>query len=245
MIHAAQLIAAAIKKTPPVCIGEGWKDKSGDKYPSLDHVPELPCSPETGICCLLGIETMCVSRKYAFSSNFTSLDLLKAPDSQHLSVDAFLALKYKWERSSSWFCDGETFYCLDRLGVREWVLREKMPKLWTGYATTSYKKHGALKSKISSGHKRIWLFENTLVYCTPYNRMMDWWGLLNDALRAGLGRSILESLDCPTFVMQKVGIEKWLTYEKWARIHYQTPLYQFLCYLLPSQEELKQEAGNV
>jgi hypothetical protein len=243
--HAVQLIAQAITRNAPVCVGSEWEKKDGDRYPRKSHCPVLPCEPVLATCCLLGIETNCIPRKYAFSSNFTGIDMLKAPESAYFSVEGYYALKYKWERNTSWFCDGECFFCLDRLAVREYVLKEEMPDRWIGYATTSYKKHGALVAKINGKNRRNWLFENTLVDCTPYDKMLEWWEILNEALRSGIGRKILETLDCPIFVMQKIGITKWQTYEKWARTRYRSPLYQFLCYLLPSQLELKAEGDDV
>jgi len=73
-------------------------------------------------------------------------------------------------------------------------------------------------------------------------RVREWWDVLNVALRAGIGRTVLESLDCPPFVMAKVGLPVWLEFEAWARPKYLSALYAFLCYLLPSQEELKHES---
>lgn len=60
----------------------------------------------------------------------------------------------------------------------------------------------------------------------------------------GFGRSILETLECPVFVLSKIGIDKWFKLESWAKPIYQSNLYQFLCYLLPSQQELKNENEN-
>jgi len=155
--------------------------------------------------------------------------------------DAYYALKFKWERMNSWFCDGVTFERLTRQDVRAKVFQDAMPEQWSGYATTSYKKHGALNAKVNTGVQRIWLFETRLVDCTDMANVREWWEVLNTALRAGIGRSVLESLECPTFVMSKVGLTTWLEFEEWARPKYLSALYAFLCYLLPSQEELKHE----
>lgn len=234
MTHPCQLIAKA------ALAGNVVFSAGAEKTTEL---APLPCDPVPGLCCLTGIETDCLPRKYAFSDKFTNYDLLKAPHSQFISVDAYTALKLRPQRGSSWFCDGDTFYALNRQGVREMALKEHMPPVWAAYATTSYKKHGCLRTKVNKGRQRVWLFENTLVDCTNYSRVMDWWAILNKALRDGFGRSILESLNCPAFVISKVSITKWLAFERWARNAYTSALYQFLCYLLPSQEELKAE-GN-
>lgn len=201
--------------------------------------PELPCEPRDGVCAVTGMAGACVPRKELFGKSFTNGDILARPDSDFVSVDAFLALKYKWERMSSWFCDGKTFQRLDRQGVRAKVFQPEMPEQWTAYATTSYKKHGALNAVVNTATRRVWLFEMRRVDLSDLTQVMEWWGVLNVALRAGIGRSVMETLDCPPFVIAKVGLQTWLTFEAWARPRYLSALYAFLCYLLPSQEELK------
>jgi hypothetical protein len=206
-----------------------------------DDKAELPCEPVKAICAVTGLETLCVSRAELFGKSFTNGDLLARPDSDYVSVDAYLALKYKWERMGSWFCDGETFERLDRQGVRAKVLQADMPVYWTAYATTSYKKHGSLRARVNMGKSRVWLFEMRLVDLTDFARAMEWWDALNIALRSGIWRSIIESLECPPFVIDKIGLKTWMEFETWARPKYLSALYAFLCYLLPSQEELKLE----
>lgn len=201
--------------------------------------PELPCEPQEGICAITGQCCQCIPRKKLLGKSFTNIDLLARSDSEMVDIDAYYALKFKWERMNSWFCDGITFQRLNRIGVREKVFQEIMPLMWTAYATTSYKKHGSLKSKINTGNKRIWLFEMHLVDCTDMTKVLEWWQVLNMTLRAGIGRSVIESLVCPSYVIGKVGLSTWLDFEQWARPRYQSSLYAFLTYLLPSQEELK------
>jgi len=204
--------------------------------------PELPIDPSDGVCAITGASCPCIPRKKLLGKSFTNGDLLARPESDMVSTDAYYALKFKWERMNSWFCDGVTFERLTRQDVRAKVFQEAMPKRWSGYATTSYKKHGALNAKVNTGAQRIWLFETRLVDCTDMGRVREWWDVLNVALRAGIGRTVLESLDCPPFVMAKVGLPVWLEFEAWARPKYLSALYAFLCYLLPSQEELKHES---
>jgi hypothetical protein len=147
----------------------------------------------------------------------------------------------KPERMSSWFCDGQTFQELDRIGVREMMFREELPSNWAAYATTSYKKHGSLLAKVNTGSHRFWLFEERQVDCSDMVQVRDWWKVLNGALRNGIGRTVLESLDCPPYLMRTVGLSTWMAFELWAKDKYLSALYAFLCYLLPSQEELKHE----
>jgi len=204
---------------------------------------------------LTGLECECFPRKDVLPHSFTNADILRAPASQYVSIDAYVAFNYgyrvdpakksdrKPERMSSWFCDGEQFIELNRQGVRERAMKENMPSTWAAYATTSYKKHGSLFTKTNTGKQRIWLFEMRLVDMTDMEKTQEWWKILNAALRDNIGRSILESLECPPFLLKKIGIKKWMEFERWAHDKYLSSLYSFLCYLLPSQEELKAENG--
>lgn len=216
--------------------------------------PVLPCEPTEGICAITGEYGLCVPRKQLLGKSFTNGDLLARPESDMVSVDAYYALKFKWERMNSWFCDGKTFERLTRQDVRAKVFQPDMPEIWCAYATMNYKKHGALSTKINIGRSRIWLFDRKplkvknisylpgglrSIDCTDMAKVNEWWNILNEILCLGLGRAILESLDCPPFVMSKVGLTTWLEFEAWARPKYLSSLYAFLCYLLPSQEELK------
>lgn len=147
------------------------------------------------------------------------------------------------ERMSSWFCDGETFTELNRIGVRHKVFQKETSKIWSAYATISYKKHGSLLATVNTGSQRFWLFEERIVNCSDMKQVNVWWEKLNTALYAGIGRMVLESLECPPYLMQKVGLLNWIDFEQWARPKYLSNLYAFLCYLLPSQEEMKN--GNL
>lgn len=98
-MHPVELISAAIKGDPENCI--------------------LPTETVDGICALTGVVGPCVPRGELLGKSFTNGDLLARPESDLISVDSYVALKYKWERMSSWFCDGHNFERLDRIGVRE------------------------------------------------------------------------------------------------------------------------------
>jgi hypothetical protein len=45
-------------------------------------------------------------------------------------------------------------------------------------------------------------------------------------------------------VLKKIGVDKWVEFEEWAKTKYQGNLYSLLVYLLPSIEELKEEKNN-
>lgn len=207
--------------------------------------PDYPCAdlqPSDGICAITGLAGQCVPRKSLLGKSFCDGDTLAAPNSSMVSMDAYIALKYKWERMSSWMCGAGGFKKLNRVEVRDVVLSGGGSTPWCGYATTSYKKHGALRAPINySAGQNKWLFESRIVDCSDSAKMIEWWSVLNDAIRIGIGRSIMDSMDCPSIVMRKVGLQKWMEFEEWAKPKKSSALYAFLVYLLPSQEELKNE----
>lgn len=212
-----------------------------DALPLAEREP-LPAVPAPGICCITGEAGDCVPRAELLGKSFTEQHLLKAPDSPLVGVPAWCALKYRWERMGSWLCDGQTFARLDRLCVREHVIGGVRRERWGGYVTTSYKKHGAMKAPVNSGARQVWQFEMVQVDCSDRAKLAAWWDVLNRALREGIGRQSMEALDMPPAVMRKVGIAKWEAFRAWARDKHRSGLYALLCYLLPSQEELKKEA---
>jgi hypothetical protein len=201
----------------------------------------LPCEPVEGVCCVTGSQGPCMGRKHLIGKSFTNLDLLAAPNSDLVGVPAYRALSYKWERMSSWFCDGVEFRKLTRQDVRALVLSGEYEGPWSGYATTSYKKHGVLRTPVNSSGKRVWLFEMVLADCSDHDRLLLIWERLNRELRSGFSRSVMESLEPNQFTLKEVGYSRWRDFERWARPMCRGPLYQFLCYLLPSMEELKDE----
>ncbi len=205
--------------------------------------PDRPASPDgiaLGTCCVTGEECNTVPRRAVLGRSFTDGATLAAPASPRIGLDAYTALRYKWERMSSWRCDGETFLRLDRLGVRNAVLNPvPVPRRpWAGYATTSYKKHGALRAPVNDATSAVWLFESRLVDCSDPRRVQAWWQCLIGAQRRGFSRPVLETLDCPPVLLRQGGLREWLAFERWARPRYRSALYAFLCYLLPSKKEL-------
>jgi hypothetical protein len=200
--------------------------------------PPEPTLP--GVCCVTGAPGATVSRALVIKPSFTNLDLLRAPDSDRAGLPAWRALNYNQERMSSWICNGETFEPLNRKGVREHVLADDELALPVAcYATTSYKKHGALRAPVNAPGRRVWLFETRLVDCSNRSAVSDTWARLRAAQDAGIPRPLIERLDISPGYMAKIGWRLWTTFEAWARPRMRSPLYEFLTYLLPSQEELK------
>lgn len=195
---------------------------------------------QKGICCLTGIECMTLPKKNILSSNFTNIDILKAPDSNRIGVSATIALKYKWERYSCWFVDENQFLRWDKNVFRDFFLNGVKSKRWSVYITTSYKKHGALFTKVNTNKYGIWRFEQIDVNASDGQKNRFWYKKISEALiKKGLGRSIIESLDCPPWLIKEIGLDNWMEFYNWARNKYQSPLYKLCCYLLPSQKELK------
>lgn len=215
--------------------------------PEAEREP-LPSFRANGTCAVTGITGTCVPRGDLFGKSFTDQHILKYPDSPLVSVEAWTSLRYKWERMSSWLCDGQVFHRLDRKAVREHVINgvdQSLHPRWAGYITTSYKKHGSLRAPVNSGKRQVWLFEMLLVDCTDRSRLGEWWRVKNDAIRSGVSRTSQETLDMPPGIIRKVGVDTWTAYRTWAIDKWQSPLYQLLTYLLPSQDELKAEAAGV
>lgn len=208
---------------------------------------EIPEQTEKGICCVTGIECQTIRRKDLFSANFTNTDILKAPDSDRAGISAAIALKYRPERSS-WFVNDKEFIRFDKNLFRDMFLNGvKNSKYWSIYITTSYKKHGAFYAKVNNctnGNKRkygIWRFEQLNVDARDGRKNKNWYKIIFNALsELGIGRSIIESLNCPSWLIKKIGLNNWISFYKWAKDKYQSPLYKLCCYLLPSQKELKE-----
>lgn len=201
---------------------------------------EPPEEPAPGICCVTGVECETIDREHVIKPSFTNFDLLRAPESRRAGVAAYRALTLDAERKSSWWCDGERFVKLNRVDVRERVIGGVASTLpWAGYATTSYKKHGALRAPVNTGSAQRWLFELAIVDCTQRDTVAAMWQRLRAEQDGGIGRSLMEALDGPTAVLAKIGIDRWRRFAEWATPVSQSPLYRFLCYLLPSADELK------
>jgi len=206
-----------------------------------DDAEALPCTLEDGICCFTGVQGPTVPRGKLVSNSFTARDLMRRPDSGRVGVPAWRALRYRPQRMSSWLCAGGKFHKLDRKGIRDQILNGVNEYPWAGYVTTSYKKHGALVAPVNSGGSQLWRFEAVTVDCSDRKRLAEWWEHLNHWLRAGIVRSVLESGRCSPYAIKCAGVQEALAFDRWAADKWRSPLYQFLCYLLPSQEELKNE----
>lgn len=221
-------------------------------YPCLPQQapPEIPAD---GVCCVTGEHGETIARKHGILDSFTNLDLLRAPQSDRIGIPAWRVLQYTVAhpdpakkrdlrplQQSAWICDGESLALLDRQGVRERVIAGVQAERWCGYATTSYKKHGALRAPINTGQAQVWLFEQLAVDCTDRTLVADYWSRMRDAQDHGIHRPLIEQLDVAPGYIGKIGWRRWIEFERWARPCYKSPLYQFIAYLLPSMEELRE-----
>jgi len=202
-----------------------------------------PPSAKMGTCCLTGSECMTVPRELAIKSTFTQLNLLKAPASDRVGVNAYHALNYKWERMSLWFVSDKGMQLIkDKATLRLIVMRHAYPDRWAGYVTTSYKKHGALVAPVSTREHRVWALDELQVDLSNHSRVVETYNRLIDAKIAGIGNSVMESLEPPPVLFRGVNPKTWLAFRRWALPRYQSPLYRFCLYLLPSMEDMKKEA---
>lgn len=201
-----------------------------------------PASPPEasypGICCVTGAECSTVARNLVIKPSFTNYDLLAAPTSDRAGLAAWRVMNHAPARQSLWFCDGLEFRLLKRVDARKLVLDSVTAAHWSGYVTTSYKKHGALRCPVNTGARQVWLFEMLRVDCSDRDAVAEMWGRLRTAQDAGISRAMLESLDISPAYLAKIGWKLWREFERWAADRLQSPLYRFLCYFLPSREEL-------
>jgi hypothetical protein len=87
----------------------------------------------------------------------------------------------------------------------------------------------------------MWLFETRMVDMTNWDHSKDVWRRLREARMLGVPRSCIESVTPPDNVIAKMGLHWWLAFERWALPLHKSAIYAFMCYLLPSQEELASE----
>ena len=221
-----------------------------------DQKEPLPEAAQTGVCCVSGATTETIARKHLFGSNFCDMNILACPDSNRVGVNVWYALQFgaygvdaesgeakkrkkKPEMQACWWTDGVTFREIGKAQIRELVLRGTTSKYWAGWVTTSYKKHGALRSPVNNTPFGIWGFDDLLVRANNQAVVLDMWRKLRDAQNNGISRTGIETLEIPIPVMLNVGMAFCNDFLTWARSRYQSPLYQFLTYLLPSQDEIK------
>lgn len=231
-MHACNLVAAAI--------------------PSAMR-PALPCAPVDGLCAVTGAQGPCLPRSMVISDANCDAYLFAAPSSPLVSVDVFIAWNFGQtkpggkrqtcpERQSCWFCDGREFRSIDKAFMRRIAIDGSETRPWAMWITTSYKKHGTVRSPVNQRARGVVGFDELRVDCTDGPAVDATWARLCAAQYAGIPRPLIESLDISPGHMEKIGWRVWRNFEAWARPRRLSPLYRLLTYLLPSQEELKCQA---
>jgi len=214
-----------------------------------------PVTPEWGICCVTGEETMTIPRKKLFGNSFMDANKLAAPDSDRVGVNAWWAMQYgaagrnedgtikkrrkKPEMQACWWATIGDFRVIGKPEIRQMVLTGSPSTPWAGWVTTSYKKHGALRAPVNAASFGIWAFDDLIVDASDRNRVLSWWRRLRQAQDAGIGRTAIETGELSPKLIIRVGVDIWQAFDRWARTRRQAPLYKLLAYLLPSQKELK------
>lgn len=210
---------------------------------------ETPAETKPGLCCLSGIECECVDMKDVLGKSFTNYDLLKAPQSKMISADAYTSLTFKWERMSCWIVSNGVFKRLDmkidKELVRNIVYNGCESPSWMSYITTRYKKHGLLHCVVNKSGRGIIRFEGQNADCRNGELVNSLNNSMQEMIRLGFGRTVLETLDCPSYILREKDINQWLDFVSFAQKHRDSGLYQLLCYLLPTQEELKAERKDI
>lgn len=213
-----------------------------------DHLP-LPFQPIQETCCITGQKTDCIPRKYVLSNSFTAQELLKAPASKFACIDAYQAFKFRGHRSS-WFVwqeeDLNIYYKkLTRIEMRAIILSFVDISLltqWSIYASTTGKKHGSFFAPLNTAKfPGIVGFDSEIVDCTNAAKIRIQYRALECFLRIGISRSYLLNPDLPVWIINKIGVKTYNDFRDFAMDKYTSSLYKFLVYLLPSQEELKNE----
>ena len=197
-----------------------------------------PYATERAICCLTGEECECIPRREMIGGSFTTQSALAAPMSEWIGLPAVRSLGHKWERMACWWTDGRVFRIVKRADIRALVLHGSPSAPWSGWITTSYKKHGALLARVNTSTRGVWAFDEQRVDCSDGETVRAWWVTMTTAQRAGVWRTMQETGECPPGLIGKIGLRVWMDFAAWSAPRRQSPLFALLCYLLPSKEEM-------
>lgn len=221
-----------------------------------DWKEPLPEKAVDGTCCLTGQQGPTIGRKKIFGSSFTESGIFKIPESDRVGVNVWYSFKAgyfaeagkkrkkKPEAMACWWTDGVQWIETNKVKIREFVFNGSGDLPWAAWVTTSYKKHGSTRAPVNRKEYGVWAFDETLVDCSDINKVIRWHEMLRMAQDAGINRTVIETLEIPVFVYKKIDGKLWIEFKLWAKDKRESALYRFLCYLLPSQAELKEMASN-
>ena len=205
---------------------------------------DLPCETVEGVCCVTGQICACLPRAKAIIKTANDQSWYRAPASDFCGVDAYVALRHRPERMSHWWCDGKDFLELTIQDARNLILNGSPSVPWCGRVTTSKQKHGSIRAVTNDAPRGIWSFEELLVDCSDADRITRWWLVMSQALRDGIGKRMQSGEQVPLRTAAKLGADRILRFEKWAETKREYPLFRLLCFLLPTQAELKEAANR-
>ena len=207
--------------------------------PTIQPDGPLPTDPIDGVCCVTGLVGPCLPRRLSVPESSTDQLNYLAPTSDLCGVDAYRVLRYRPERAACWWCDGHEFRPITRPDILALVLDGSTRTPWAAWVTTSYKKHGAFRAVVNPGPRGVVAFDERRVDCSDGSQISEWWDRMTAAQRAGIWRTMQERVECHPALLGKIGLDVWVSFERWARPRAQSGLYALLCYLLPSREEAR------
>lgn len=260
-MHAVDLISSAIQRALEEVPREAaadyvaaLKDKDDaaiagleELYPAITAYPldsrnrviELKHEPYEATCALTGETRQCVPIKDCVSSNFTEWDVLTDPETEMMCVEAYYALKFRWERFSSWLCSRGKFVRVDKDIIRDVLFNGFADAPWSMFITTSYKKHGALRCPVNTGNHGYIGFDEAVIDCRDSDYCVEVYDHVFAAFARGANRNDLESLRPSKWTLKALGIKGWQEYKAWAEDKVESSLYRLCVYLLPPRKELE------
>lgn len=206
---------------------------------------EIP-NTEPGICCVTGKHCDTIPRKDMLGASFTAQACFKAPQSDRIGIDAYIAMQDPRERKSSWMATENGMRWLRetvKKDVRSLVINGGWPEGWWAlYVTTTWKKHGALVAPPCNGASHpMMAYNDETIDLADNSRVTGTYNKLYEAKTMGIGNTMLETLEFQP-AAYKAGlftIQYWTKFIKWAKPIYLSPLYRLCLWMLPSADELK------
>ena len=204
------------------------------------------------VCCITGVKCECVPMGAVITTSFTDGQLFKAPSSEWVSLSTYQAWKFgiraegkkrdmNPERNSCWVVNRDAWrHGLKKAEIRQVALEGVTPP-WACWVTTGYKKHGTLRTPVNSSRHGVIAFNDLRADCSDPERVMGMFERMKSIQLVGFGRKIIETLECPPGYQKRYGFGPWNEFYSWAKSIYLSPLYQFVCYILPTKEEMDAE----
>lgn len=216
------------------------------------NVPDVPAFGQIGqgVCCVTGERTACIRKEDLIGESFMDWDLLAAPSSPHVGIDAYLAwshgvirpgkkVPFHLERHGCWFVSEWEWRQVTKVDVRKLVLEGAPDTPWAGWVTTGFRKHGSLRAPVNFKARGIWGFDELRPDCSEHGNALLWWNRLRYYQDAGLSRKTMSICTAPSYVLKRIDPSILLDFIAWRWDKFRSPLFAFLLYLLPSQKELE------